>query len=85
MVLLPVPGIGSVIGSASGSLPQVVMMQTAQLRHLDHLPTLRGLQRPRDWTVMLEGAMRADFVVIHRTRMRGLPQVGLTDHIRRMS
>jgi len=36
-VLLPVPNIGSVIGYASGCLPLVVMMQTADNRYLDHL------------------------------------------------
>jgi hypothetical protein len=33
-VLLSVPNLGLVIGSASGRLPLVVMMQTADQRHL---------------------------------------------------
>ena len=46
------PG-GSVVGYfPSGSLPEVVMMQTADPRHLGHVPTVWGLNRPRDWTVV---------------------------------
>ena len=51
------------------------MMQTADQRHLDHLPTLRTLQRPSDWTVMLEGSMRADFMVVFEVGFENLPQL----------
>ena len=33
-------------GAASGSLPQVVVMQTTDQRQLDHLSALRWLYRP---------------------------------------
>ena len=48
------PARGSVVDYASGSQSQVVMMQTADYRHLDHFPTVRRLHRPRDWAVMGE-------------------------------
>src|SRR5512136_2874853 len=56
-VLLLVPNLGSVVGSASGSLPQVLMMQTADQRYLNHLPTVGQLRRSRDRTVMGQGSM----------------------------
>ena len=71
-VLLLVPNLGSVVGSASGSLPQVLMMQTADQRHLDHHPMFRRLHRLRDWTVMGKGTMRADFVVISQELLKNL-------------
>jgi hypothetical protein len=40
-VLLPLPTIAPSVDAASGSLPEVLMMQTADPRHLDHLPTIR--------------------------------------------
>jgi hypothetical protein len=42
MALLPLLAIASCVDAALGSLAQVVMMQTADLRHLDHLPKLRS-------------------------------------------
>jgi len=33
-------------GAASGGLPQVAVMQTAEQRQLDHLSVLRWLHRP---------------------------------------
>ena len=63
-VLLPVLNLGSVVGSASGSLPQVLMMQTADQRYLDHPPTVGQLHRSWDRTVMGQGSMRTDFLVI---------------------
>jgi len=70
--LLPVLNLGSVVGSASGSLPQVLMMQTADQRYLDHLPMVGQLHRSRDRTVMGQGSMRADFVVISKEVLKNL-------------
>ena len=71
-VLLSVPNHGSVVGPVSGSLPPVVMMQTADQRHLEHLPTFGQLHRSRDRTVMGQGSMRADFVVISKEVLKNL-------------
>ena len=78
-LLLPVSDLGSVTGYPSGNLPQVPMMQTADERHLDHLPTLRGLHRPWDWTIMLQGSMRADFEVILEVGLENLPQLAFME------
>jgi len=59
-VLLAVPHFGSVVGSASGSLPQVLMMQTANQRYLDHLPSVGQLHRSLDRTVIDAGGLRGN-------------------------
>jgi hypothetical protein len=71
-VLLPVPNLGSVVGSASGSLPQALMMQTADQRYLDHLPMVGQLHLSRDRTIMGKGTMGVDFVVISKERLKNL-------------
>lgn len=58
---------------SSGSLPPVVMMQTADERQFDHLPNLRCLHRPRDWTVTVERSMRAYAVIIIPIAFQKLP------------
>jgi hypothetical protein len=78
-VLLPVPNLGSVVDSASGNLPQVLMMQTANQRHLDHLPTVWPLHRPWDWTVMIERSMRANFMVIGKATLKNMAQVSFVE------
>ena len=56
------------------------MMQTAHQRHLGHFPTVWGLNRPRDWTVVGERSVRADFVVIFEVGIENLPQLPLMEY-----
>src|ERR1035438_7955028 len=51
------------------------MMQAADQRHLDHLPTVQRLHRPWNRTVVIEEAMRADFEVILEIGFENLPQL----------
>jgi hypothetical protein len=55
-------------------------MQTADQRYLGHLPTVWGLNRPRDWTVVGEPSVRADFMVIFEVGFENLPQLLLMEH-----
>src|SRR5664279_4036316 len=64
----------------SGSLPEIVMMQAAHQRHLGHLPTVRGLNWPRDWTVLCERSVRADFVVVFEVGFENLAQLPFLEH-----
>jgi hypothetical protein len=56
------------------------MMQTAHQRHLGHLPMVWGLNRPRDWTVVGERSVRADFVAIFEVGFENLPQLPFMEH-----
>ena len=56
------------------------MMQTADQRHLDHVPTVWRLHRPRDWTVVRERSMRADFMIIFEVGFENLPQLPFIEH-----
>ena len=74
------PDMGSVIGSASSSLPQVVMMQTADSRYLNHLPPFRRLHRPRDRTVVGKRSVGTDVVVIFAVGFENLLQLSFMEY-----
>src|SRR5665213_785555 len=78
--LVAVPANGSSGDAASGSLSQVVMMQTADQWHLDHLSTLRRLHRPRNWTVVRERSVRTYFMVILEVGFENLSQLPFIEH-----
>ena len=76
---------------SSSRLPHVLMMQTSDQRHLDHLPTIQRLHRPWNRTVVIEGSMGADFeaevqsTIPHNTRCRKFAIRGTTSTVNRSS
>ena len=56
------------------------MMQTANQRHLDHLPTVWQLHRPWHGTIVVEGSVGPNFVVISKVTLKNLAQVSFVQH-----
>ena len=56
------------------------MMQTADQRDLDHAPTVWRLHRPRDWTVVRERSVRADFMIIFEVGFENVRQLPFIEH-----
>ena len=54
------------------SLAEVVMMQTAQQGEFDHVPTVRRLHRAWHGTIVIQGSMGAEVVIIFQVGFKGL-------------
>ena len=55
-------------------------MQTANQRHLDHRPTVWQLHPPRHGTIVVEGSVWPNFVVISKVTLQNLAQVSFVQY-----